>query len=117
MFFANNNKQNQQTVETIIMDKSTVIRLKKGLTVLLAAGLLGLGMSLMLPDSSEAQQHPAPPQRSAPSSAPMSGPTPPAPPGPPAQTPIDGGLGLLLAAGGAYGLNKLRKRRKEEINH
>lgn len=29
--------------------------------------------------------------------------------GPPA-TPIDGGLSLLLAAGGAYGLKKLMKR-------
>ncbi len=31
--------------------------------------------------------------------------------GPPA-TPIDGGLSLLLAAGGAYGVKKLRNRRK-----
>ncbi len=31
--------------------------------------------------------------------------------GPPA-TPIDGGLSLLLAAGGAYGVKKLRDRRK-----
>ncbi|MEP4531521.1 MAG: hypothetical protein ABJ004_00450 [Cyclobacteriaceae bacterium] len=32
------------------------------------------------------------------------------PPAPPA-TPIDGGLSLLLAAGGAYGLKKLIKNR------
>lgn len=31
--------------------------------------------------------------------------------GPPA-TPIDGGLSLLLAAGGVYGLKKLRDHRK-----
>ncbi len=31
--------------------------------------------------------------------------------GPPA-TPIDGGLSLLLAAGGAYGMKKLRDRKK-----
>lgn len=31
--------------------------------------------------------------------------------GPPA-TPIDGGLSLLLAAGGAYGLKKIRDSRK-----
>lgn len=38
---------------------------------------------------------------------------PPPPPGKPAQTPIDGGLGLLAAAGGAYAVKKLRDRRKE----
>lgn len=32
--------------------------------------------------------------------------------GPPA-TPIDGGLGILLAAGGAYGLKKLRESKKK----
>lgn len=30
---------------------------------------------------------------------------------PPVATPIDGGLSLLLAAGGAYGLKKLRDSR------
>ncbi|MFY0607028.1 MAG: hypothetical protein JXR10_09950 [Cyclobacteriaceae bacterium] len=30
------------------------------------------------------------------------------PQGPPPATPIDGGLSLLLAAGGVYGLKKLR---------
>ena len=33
------------------------------------------------------------------------------PPAPPA-TPIDGGLGLLLAGGAAYGLKRLRDNRK-----
>ena len=33
------------------------------------------------------------------------------PSGPPA-TPIDGGLSLLLLAGGAYGLKKLKDRKK-----
>lgn len=33
------------------------------------------------------------------------------PPAPPA-TPIDGGLGLLLAGGAAYGIRKLAKRRQ-----
>ncbi|MEO9476596.1 MAG: hypothetical protein ABJG41_13725 [Cyclobacteriaceae bacterium] len=32
--------------------------------------------------------------------------------GAPPATPIDGGLSLLLAAGGAYGLKKLRDSRK-----
>lgn len=34
-------------------------------------------------------------------------------PGPPPGTPIDGGLGLLLAAGGLYGYKKLKKAKKE----
>jgi len=38
---------------------------------------------------------------------------PPPPPSKPTQTPIDGGLGLLAAAGGAYGVKKLRDRRKD----
>jgi len=38
---------------------------------------------------------------------------PPPPPSKPTQTPIDGGLGLLAAAGGAYAVKKLRDRRKE----
>jgi len=33
-------------------------------------------------------------------------------PGPPPQAPIDGGLTLLAAAGGAYALNKLRSKKK-----
>lgn len=33
-------------------------------------------------------------------------------PGAPPATPIDGGLSLLLAAGGAYGLKKLKDSRK-----
>lgn len=37
---------------------------------------------------------------------------PPPPPTKPSQTPIDGGLGLLAAAGGAYAYKKLRKNRK-----
>jgi len=36
---------------------------------------------------------------------------PPPPPPPPTQTPIDGGLGMLAAAGGAYAINRLRKRK------
>ncbi|MFY0598979.1 MAG: hypothetical protein JXR03_04870 [Cyclobacteriaceae bacterium] len=34
-------------------------------------------------------------------------------PGAPPATPIDGGLSLLLAAGGAYGLKKLRDSKKK----
>ena len=32
----------------------------------------------------------------------------------PSQVPIDGGLGLLAAAGGAYAIKKLRDKRKNE---
>lgn len=40
------------------------------------------------------------------------GPTPTEPPPPPAEIPIDGGASLLVAGGVAYGLKKLRDRRK-----
>lgn len=33
-------------------------------------------------------------------------------PGDPTQSPIDGGLGILAAAGGAYAIKKLRDRNK-----
>lgn len=39
-------------------------------------------------------------------------PTPP----PPTNVPIDGGLGVLLAAGAAYGVKRLRKTGKQEKN-
>jgi len=39
---------------------------------------------------------------------------PPGFPSDPDAVPIDGGLGLLAAAGGAYALNKIRKNRKAE---
>lgn len=35
-------------------------------------------------------------------------------PSAPSQAPIDGGLGLLAAAGGAYALKKLRDKKKRE---
>ena len=35
----------------------------------------------------------------------------PAPPVDPSQAPIDGGLALLAAAGGAYGLKKLKNKK------
>jgi len=38
---------------------------------------------------------------------------PPGLPATPSQAPIDGGLGLLAAAGGGYALKKLRDRKKE----
>ncbi len=41
-------------------------------------------------------------------------PGPPGFPGDPAAAPIDGGLGLLAAAGGAYAYKKLRNKNKED---
>jgi hypothetical protein len=41
-------------------------------------------------------------------------PGPPVFPGTPNEAPIDGGLGLLAAAGGAYALKKLKGRKNEE---
>lgn len=41
-------------------------------------------------------------------------PGPPGFPANPAAAPIDGGLGLLAAAGGAYAYKKLRKKKNEE---
>ncbi|MCC5905453.1 MAG: hypothetical protein JJU13_04560 [Balneolaceae bacterium] len=38
-------------------------------------------------------------------------PAPPPLPDKPAQTPIDGGLGLLAAAGGAYAIKKIKDRK------
>lgn len=35
-------------------------------------------------------------------------------PSPPSQAPIDGGLGLLAAAGGAYAYKKLKGRNREQ---
>ncbi|MDZ7721009.1 MAG: hypothetical protein U5K72_19470 [Balneolaceae bacterium] len=37
---------------------------------------------------------------------------PPPPPSKPLQNPIDGGLGLLAAAGGAYAIKKLRDKKE-----
>ena len=109
-------RKTQRTVENNVMNMNMIIskvsRLKSVLSALLVTGLIGLGLSLSMPDNSEAQSHPKSPQAPQ-DAAPMSGPQPPSPPGPPAQTPIDGGLGLLLAAGGAYALRKMHKNKAE----
>ena len=65
----------------------------KKLTIVLLVLLVIAAAVLFLPDLASAQ--------------------PPPPPSKPTQTPIDGGLGLLAAAGGAYAVKKLRDRRKE----
>ena len=57
-----------------------------------ATTLIFIAVALVHPDRAESQ--------------------PPPPPSKPAQTPIDGGLGLLAAAGGAYAVKKLRDREK-----
>ncbi len=64
----------------------------KKLTIILVVLFIIAAAVLFLPDLASAQ--------------------PPPPPGKPSQTPIDGGLGLLAAAGGAYAVKKLRDRKK-----
>jgi hypothetical protein len=56
--------------------------------------MLVTGIILWMPDFASAQ------------------PPPPNMPDKPTQTPIDGGLGLLAAAGGAYAIKKLRDKKK-----
>ena len=64
----------------------------KKLSIVLIVLLVLTAAVLILPDLASAQ--------------------PPPPPSKPTQTPIDGGLGLLAAAGGAYAVKKLRDRKK-----
>ena len=82
---------------------------------------LGFALALGVASSASAQETAtAVPDWAAPS-APMdqAGPAaesmmaPPNPPGTPAQVPLDGGLGLLALAGGAYAAKKLRARASE----
>lgn len=49
---------------------------------------------------------------SAPASAQVAGPTPTTPAPDPTAVPLDGGASLLLASGVAYGLKRLRARRR-----
>lgn len=65
--------------------------MKKGIFILTAV-LFIIGALLLFPELSQAQ--------------------PPPPPVKPSQTPIDGGLGILAAAGGAYAIKKLRDKKK-----
>ena len=65
--------------------------MKKTIYILLAVIII-TGLILILPDLASAQ--------------------PPPPPSKPTQAPIDGGLGLLAAAGGAYAIKKLRDKKK-----
>lgn len=66
--------------------------MKKVITTLILVLIIAAAV-LILPDLASAQ--------------------PPPPPGKPSQTPVDGGLGLLAAAGGAYAVKKLRDKKKE----
>lgn len=65
--------------------------MRKTIYILIAAFIL-LGILILLPDLLQAQ--------------------PPPPPVKPNQTPIDGGLGILAAAGGAYAIKKIRDKNK-----
>ncbi len=65
---------------------------------LLIIGVFFISLTLLITDVSLAQGDNPPP--------------PPIIPSAPAQAPIDGGLGLLAAAGGAYAIKKLRDKTK-----
>lgn len=67
-------------------------RIKKIGTTVFVALVLILSVSFVVPDTAIGQ--------------------PPPPPSKPDATPIDGGLGLLAAAGGAYAIKKLRDRKE-----
>ncbi|WP_234567601.1 PID-CTERM protein-sorting domain-containing protein [Rhodohalobacter sp. 614A] len=66
--------------------------MKKGIFILTAI-IIVIGVLILLPELSQAQ-------------------APPPPPGKPSQTPIDGGLGVLAVAGGAYAIKRLRDKKK-----
>ena len=102
------NIRNNSSKSAITMNTTVMTRLTGGISAFVIAGLL----LFTLPDFSEAQSYPKAPQAPQ-DAAPMSGPQPPSPPGAPVQTPIDGGLGLLLAAGGAYALRKMHQSKAE----
>lgn len=85
--------------------------------------LLTLGFALVFGVASSASAQDAVtsslPDWAAPSTPMDAGPSvesmsaPPNPPGAPSQVPLDGGLGLLALAGGAYAARKLRQRESE----
>ena len=64
----------------------------KKFTIALLILTVIVGLLMFLPDLANAQ--------------------PPPPPDKPDQAPIDGGLGLLAAAGGAYAIKKIRDKKK-----
>ncbi|MCH8487009.1 MAG: hypothetical protein LAT75_09085 [Candidatus Cyclonatronum sp.] len=68
---------------------------------------------ISLPADAEAQHRDQQVWRDNPPAQPMNNPGPPQLPGAPTQTPIGSGLGLLLAAGGAYALNRLRRQQDQ----
>ena len=103
------NIRNNSSKSAMTMNTTVMTRLTGGISAFVIAGLL----LFALPDFSEAQSHPTSPQRITQSTNGPTAPQPPSPPGPPTQTPIDGGLGLLLAAGGAYALRKMHKSKAE----
>jgi len=67
------------------------MEISKKVSLFIAAILIVVLCLLILPDLSFSQ--------------------PPPPPSKPTQTPVDGGLGLLAAAGGAYAIKKLRDKK------
>ncbi|MCC5934430.1 MAG: hypothetical protein JJU35_09265 [Balneolales bacterium] len=72
-----------------------------------------LTLLFAFPRGAEAQDRDQQIWRDNPPAQPMNNPGPPQLPGAPTQTPIGSGLGILLAAGGAYALRKLKQQKGE----
>ncbi|MCH8487622.1 MAG: hypothetical protein LAT75_12205 [Candidatus Cyclonatronum sp.] len=77
------------------------------------AGLIVLALLFVLPLETQAQDRDQQVWRDNPPAQPLNNPGPPQLPGAPTQTPIGSGLGILLAAGGAYALRKLKQQKND----
>lgn len=80
-------------------------------TILLSLALFA--SLLVVPADADARQQDRQVWRDSAPAQPMSGPTPPGLPDKPTQTPIGSGLGLLLAAGGAFAVRRLRQQKED----
>lgn len=68
---------------------------------------------LIVPADAEAQHRDQQVWRDSAPTQPMNSPAPPGLPDKPTQTPIGSGLGLLLVAGGAYAVRRLRQQKED----
>ncbi|MCH8487849.1 MAG: hypothetical protein LAT75_13350 [Candidatus Cyclonatronum sp.] len=81
----------------------------RNFVLIFVVGLLVLGLAgFAFPEQANALERDRQVWRDSAPAQPMNQPSPPQLPGAPTQTPIGSGLGLLLAAGGAYAIRRLR---------
>lgn len=78
-------------------------------TIFLNLAALFLALVLLVPVNADAQSRDQNVWRDSAPMQPMNSPAPPGLPDKPTQTPIGSGLGILLVAGGAYAVRKIRK--------